>query len=129
MESTKTFLEEIIEIMDYLGSEMNTNHSKCEYSHGSYHYDKDTNEHVMIIQAPGFKKEDIDIEVNKMNVIVKGKITDEHLKSKLNRTEFEYILRKKDIDPDKVEAKLENGILTIKMLNPEYEKGKKVEIK
>jgi len=65
------------------------------------------------IEAPGFKKDDIKVEVTSEGISIKGEIKDDGIKKKLSRSSFYYFIKRGDIDPKSVNAKLEDGILYI----------------
>lgn len=92
-----------------------------------YDYDSDTKEHVITIQAPGFKKEEIKIEVTNRGITFTGEIKDE--KRKTARKKFSYASGKTGIDPNSVDAKLEDGILTVKFKTDQEKNSKIIEIK
>lgn len=97
------------------------------------------NEYKVRVELPGIKKENIDIEINKSSLsisAIKEEEKDEKSK-KYHKTEFSYgnyhrsIYFPQEIDTLSVEAKLEHGILCIKLPKTkiEEEKVKKIEIK
>lgn len=96
--------------------------------HAKHYVDDETNEHVLVIQAAGFKKEDINIEVTAKGIDIQGKIADEKLKTRIIRNEFYYVYHSAEIDAETIDASLENGILTIKF-KFKTEPAKKVTIK
>lgn len=76
-------------------------------------WDEDGAGGIITIEAPGFSKEDIKIESDSNGISITGEVKDENMKNRLRQTSFSYILRRSDIDPEDIDAKLENGILTI----------------
>lgn len=68
---------------------------------------------VITIEAPGFKKDDIKIEASQEGISIKGEIKDEKIKKKLRNSSFYYFIKRSDIDPKNVNAKLEDGILYV----------------
>ena len=68
---------------------------------------------TITIEAPGFSKEDINIEADSRGIRITGEIKDESVKNRLTQSKFSYILKRSDLDTKNVEAKLDNGILTI----------------
>lgn len=76
-------------------------------------WDEENNKGIISIEAPGFSKDDIKIESDSDGIIITGEVKDEAMKNRLRQASFSYVLRRNDIDPKKVNAKLENGILTI----------------
>jgi HSP20 family molecular chaperone IbpA len=108
------------------------NRSFNDYSHepATYHFDEDNKEHVITVQAPGFKKEDIDIEVDGRGISLKGEINDESIKGRIGEKKFQYFMKKSGIDSKGVEATLDNGILSIRFKTEEEKKvSKKIAIK
>lgn len=90
-------------------------------------------------ELPGVKKEDLDIDLNENYLTIRAKKEsekDEHEKC-YRRTEFQYgefsrsIYLPQEVDADKIEAKLEHGVLRLRL--PKLEKTKdsvkKIEIK
>jgi HSP20 family molecular chaperone IbpA len=76
-------------------------------------WDEEGNNGVITIEAPGFTKDDVKIETNSDGIVITGELKDESLKNRLKQCSFSYILRRSDLDPKNIEAKLENGVLTI----------------
>jgi len=76
-------------------------------------WDEDGNGGTIMIEAPGFSKDDIKIESDSNGITITGEVTDENMKNRLRQTSFSYVLRRSDIDPEDVDAKLDNGILTL----------------
>jgi HSP20 family molecular chaperone IbpA len=80
------------------------------------------------IEAPGFSKEDIKIESNSEGLIITGELTNDNTKKKVSQQSFSYILKRYDLDPKSVQAKLENGILEIQVKKEKDKKSKIIEI-
>jgi len=76
-------------------------------------WDEDGNGGTIMIEAPGFSKDDIKIESDSNGITITGEVTDKNMKNRLRQTSFSYVLRRSDIDPEDVDAKLDNGILTL----------------
>ena len=76
-------------------------------------WDEEGNNGTIVIEAPGFSKEDIKIESDSDGLAITGEVKDEAMKNRLRQASFSYILRRSDLDTKNVDAKLENGILTI----------------
>lgn len=95
----------------------------------SHNYNDDTKEHTIVVQAPGYKKEDIDVEVDSEGISIKGAISDEKFKSRLRRNSFNYGMDLYGIDSETVDASLEHGILTVKFKTEKGKTSKKVTIK
>ena len=89
-------------------------------------WDKEKDQLLILIEAPGFKKEDIKIEANGDLIEIYGEINDEHLKE-LFSNKFSYNIRRDDLNFEKVKAKLEDGILKV-IIPKKEEKKKKVKM-
>jgi HSP20 family protein len=76
-------------------------------------WDDSGKEATITIEAPGFSKDDIKIESHSDGLTIVGEIQDEKMKGRLRQANFSYALKRSDIDLKNVDAKLENGILTI----------------
>lgn len=99
-------------------------------SEATYDFDEKTREHNITVQAPGFKKEDIKIEVDNQGISLSGEIKDESIKGRVSQQKFSYFLRKPGINDDTVDAKLEDGILSVKFKTEKEKKtSKTIEIK
>jgi HSP20 family molecular chaperone IbpA len=96
-------------------------------SMAEYDYDSDTKEHVITIHAPGFKKDEIKLEIDNRGLNIAGEIKDE--KRKAIRKKFSYLYGKNGINPDSVNASLEDGILTIRFKTDQGNNSKTIEIK
>ncbi len=97
-------------------------------------YEKD-NKVIFEAEVPGFKKEDLHVDV-------KGKIVTLSGELKIEREENESSYRKErkygrfersfqlgfEADGDGVEAKYDNGILTVSITKPEEQQKKQIEI-
>ncbi len=96
-------------------------------------YEKDDNIEIAVI-APGIKGEDIDLELinNRLNI---------EIEKKSDYADKAYIRRERDfgkfkkvvelpyrVDPNRIEASMKDGILTIKLNRSEETKPKKIEI-
>lgn len=83
-------------------------------------------------ELPGVKKDDLDIDIDKNYITIKAKKEEEHeeKESDYRKSEFRYgeysrtVYFPKDIDTEKTEAKLENGILKIVAPKKETDKEK-----
>ena len=130
----KTFLDDIFESFNFdvvFDNAFKGFETKFKYpvSDAKHYYDDETKEHTLMVQAAGFKKEEIDIEVTNKGIILKGKMKDESMKERISRNEFHYILHNNDVDAESIDAALENGILTIKFKTLAEKTTKKVVIK
>lgn len=88
-------------------------------------------------ELPGVKPEDLDIQATANSIAISGerKIAAEEKSARYHRREREagnfsrMIGLPGDIDPDKVEANLENGILTIEISKLEAAKPKQITVR
>lgn len=108
---------------------MNRNLNGYSYEPATYRYDEENKEHVITVQAPGFKKENVDIEVDSRGISLKGEITDEAVKGRIGEKKFHYVMKKTGIDSKTVDATLEDGILSIKFKTEKEKTAKKIAIK
>jgi len=98
---------------------------------------EDKESYYLRAELPGVKIGDLAIEVNQNNISISGerKIADAVKNAKYHRREREYghfsrvISMPKDINRNKVSAKLTDGILTIVIPKAEEEKPKRIAIK
>ena len=88
-------------------------------------WDDEKEEFQITIDATGIPKEDIKIEVNKDGLTIEGEIKDEKLKERLGERKISYILKRNDIDPNSIAAKVNNGILDL-TLKKSKDKSKKI---
>ena len=76
---------------------------------------------TLTVDMPGVQKKDIELNVDKHGVTVKAETEDrDYSFNKLFKTV---------LNPDKVTAKFNNGVLDIKIQKAEEDKGKKITIK
>ena len=97
------------------------------------------NEYKIRVEVPGVKKEDIEIDLNKsyMKISAQKKESQEDKNKKYHKTEFAYghysrtIYFPQEIDVNSAEAKLDNGVLCLKIDKIKASNGdtKKIEIK
>ncbi len=93
--------------------------------------------YMMEADLPGLKKEDIDLQIIEDRVTLRGsrkraEQTDEQGYRRYERAagDFERSFRiRGGVDAEKVEAKFENGVLTVTMLKPEATKPRHIEVK
>ncbi len=97
-------------------------------------------EFIIKAEIPGIKKEDLDIEIDKNCICINAKKEEEHKEEKdehsYKKSEFRYgefsrtVYFPEEIDTEKTEAKLENGILEIKVPKhaPEKESKRKLTV-
>jgi HSP20 family protein len=93
-------------------------------------------DYFLSAQMPGVKKEDVKIKLEDGNLVIMGRIDyDETLNHKyaLKETETGNYYRRfkisESVDESRVDAKLENGILNVKLPKHERIKPKTIEIK
>lgn len=115
-----------------------TNHAERKPSTFFPKYDvwEIDNEIILASELPGLEKDDIEITVEGDLLTLKGNkkapvlkdsellLLKEHLYGEFART----IKLPYRVNPDQVEAKFRNGVLTIKLNRPEEDKAKKIEI-
>lgn len=99
------------------------------------------NKDFYLIQAelPGFKKEDISIEIKDDELLISAKYednledkTENYIRKERRMNSYKRIFNISDIKQDLIEAKYENGILELKLPKKEEEKipqTKKINIK
>lgn len=101
---------------------------------------EEEDKYVLETEIPGLKKEEINIEITKDRVIeLKGEKTEEKEteeedgkyihKERCETSFYRKLYLPSEIDPEKVDAKTENGILTITLPKKEPEPVKKIEVK
>lgn len=93
-------------------------------------------DYFLSAQMPGVKKEDVKIKLEDGNLVIMGRIDyDTILNNKYTLKETEtgnYYRRFKisdSVDETNIDAKLENGVLTVKLPKHERVKPKTIEIK
>jgi len=101
-------------------------------------YDKDENTYILEVQVPGFKRDEIEIESNDNRITISGsserQAVEERLKGQVYQSEFERrdfhrtINLPVEIDADRVQAKLQDGLLTITLPKLSPTQAKRVAI-
>jgi HSP20 family protein len=90
--------------------------------------------YVLEIELPGVKREDIDVDVTGNEVVVSGEIKEHEkvglLRRRTRRTgSFEYrATLPGGLETDKVEATLEEGVLTVRVPKSDRSKRRKVKV-
>jgi HSP20 family protein len=90
--------------------------------------------YVLEIELPGVKREDIDVDVTGNEVVVSGEIKEREkvglLRRRTRRTgSFEYrATLPGGLETDKVEATLEEGVLTVRVPKSDRSKRRKVKV-
>ncbi|CBG75414.1 MULTISPECIES: Hsp20/alpha crystallin family protein [Streptomyces] len=86
------------------------------------------------IELPGVRSQDIDVEANGQELVVTGEIKEKEHKGVLRRSTrrtgaFEYRLRLPgEVDTEKINARMSDGVLTITVPKAEVAKPRHVEI-
>ncbi len=96
-------------------------------------------EYIVRAELPGVKKEDLDIDFNNHYLTIKAKKVEEKEEQEeaYKKSEFSYgefsrsVYLPQEVDVDKIDAKLEHGILHIDIpkMEKEHDKVKKITIK
>ena len=91
--------------------------------------------YVVEAELPGVKREDVNIELVGNELMITGEVREQErtgtLRRKTRRTgRFDYRLGlPSHVDPEKVDAKLSDGVLTVKVPKSERAQRKRIEIK
>jgi HSP20 family protein len=91
--------------------------------------------YVLEAELPGVKRQDVNIELVGNELTINGEIKERERKGPLRRRErrmgrFEYRVRLPDqVDAEKIDAKLDNGVLMVKVPKSERAQRRKIEIK
>ena len=93
-----------------------------------YFFDEENKQMIITVQAPGFSKEDIQIDIDATGITIEGELKNEELKKRIGEKKFSYKMRKFGIDSKSVEAKLQDGILEIKFKSQESKTQKRIAI-
>jgi HSP20 family protein len=99
--------------------------------------DIEETEDAWIVEAelPGVKAEDVNVELRGSELAISGEIKEREREGILRRRtrktgEFDYhITLPGDADPDQIEAKLHEGILTVRIAKPEQERPRRIDVK
>jgi HSP20 family protein len=99
--------------------------------------DIEETEDAWIVEAelPGVKPEDVNVELRGSELAISGEIKEREREGILRRRtrktgEFDYhITLPGDADPDQIEAKLHDGILTVRIAKPEQERPRRIDVK
>lgn len=97
---------------------------------------EDKNSYYVRAELPGIKSEDLDLQITNKNLSISGerKIGEEASNAKYHRRERDAgkfsraINIPEEVDPDRVEAKMVNGVLTITIPKAEKVKPKQISI-
>ena len=86
-------------------------------------------EHILQLEVPGFKPEDIEVNVAGNILSVRGELKAESEKKEQSRRSFSYTYTLPEaVEPDKVKANLNHGILEVRMPASPKLIGKKIPI-
>jgi HSP20 family protein len=97
--------------------------------------DMDDREDKVVVraEAPGFEKEDFDVQVNDNQLVMKARHQQELKEDAARQWHQEELFRTitlpRGIDPERVEAQYRNGVLTVTIPKTEQRKGQKIQIK
>jgi HSP20 family protein len=90
--------------------------------------------YLVEVEVPGVKREDLDIEMTERELTITGEFKERERTGMLRRStrrrgRFEYrAALPGDINPENVEATLDNGVLTVKVPKAETTKARHIEI-
>jgi HSP20 family protein len=91
--------------------------------------------YVIEAELPGVKRQDVDIELIGNELLVTGEIKERERKGAIRRRirrvgRFEYRVRlPEQVDSDSVDAKLDEGVLTVRVPKAQQAKRRKIEVK
>ncbi len=101
-----------------------SNHNSATYSKSEFR--KTDDGYLIDILLPGFTKEELQVSVEKENLIIEAK-TDRKLPRFINNSVKKTFLVE-NINPDSVNAKLENGVLTVSFSNASKSIGRTITV-
>jgi len=90
---------------------------------------------IIDVDLPGVRKDDVNIEISDSELAITGEIRERERKGALRRRtrrtgQFEYrVMLPGDIDADRVEASLSDGVLTVRIPKPERSRPRRIAIK
>jgi HSP20 family protein len=90
--------------------------------------------YVVEIDLPGVKRDDIDIQLNDRQLTVSGEIKEKERAGILRRRtrrvgQFHYaVTLPADVDADKISARLDEGVLTVRVPKSEQAKPRRIQI-
>ncbi|HEX4307994.1 MAG TPA: Hsp20/alpha crystallin family protein [Solirubrobacterales bacterium] len=99
-------------------------------------FDIEETEEAWIVEAelPGVKRKDVDVEVRDGELLISGEIKERErvgvVRHRTRRTgKFEIrVALPDDVDADRVDARLENGVMVVEIPKPERAKPRKVTV-
>ena len=87
---------------------------------------------VITAELPGVQQDDLEITVHRDTVTLRGerqdKLVDDHRRERGSGTFVRTFGLPFQVDPDKVDAKLKDGILTLSLQRPEHDKPKRIRV-
>jgi HSP20 family protein len=89
---------------------------------------------VLEAEVPGVDKKDVNVDVRDSEIVVSGEIKEKERKGLLRRRtrpvgRFEYrVVLPGEVDADKVDASLDNGVLTLRIPKAEKTRARRIEI-
>ena len=91
--------------------------------------------YVIEAEAPGVKKDDVNIELISNELMITGEIKEREREGILRKRtrrigRFEYRVRlPEQVDPDNVEAKLKDGVLSVRVPKHEQAERRRIQVK
>jgi len=88
-------------------------------------------------ELPGLSREDVEVEVSDNILILRGEKKEEHEEKEEGRYLYERQYGRfsrsfplpRTVDPDRIDARFERGVLTVEMPKSEEKKGRRVEVR
>jgi HSP20 family protein len=90
---------------------------------------------IVEAELPGVKREDVNVEVRGSELAISGEIKERHREGVLRRRtrktgEFDYhVTLPGDADAENIEARLDDGILTVRIPKPEQQRPRRIDVK
>lgn len=96
----------------------------------TYHIRETDSEYILSFDVPGMREEDLQVEASGNQLKVRG---ERHEKATNGKGEYHRSYRTaltlpNDVDPDKISADLENGVLEVRVPKSEEGGGRKIQI-
>jgi HSP20 family protein len=93
-------------------------------------------EWILEAELPGVRREDINLEINGSELVITGEIKERERKGILRRRtrpvgRFEFRAQLPGLensDPDKIDASVENGVLTVRVPKADTERRRRIEV-
>ena len=89
---------------------------------------------IVDAELPGVKPEDVDVEVRGSELAISGEVKERQREGILRRRtrktgEFDYhVTLPGEADPERIEARLHDGILTVRIAKPEQERPRRIAV-